>query len=131
MNTTVRTPIITIEPFDLKAAWPFEQEHHLVITAASSPDGMTFSATWVPVAIEPKGLVVARLDYQAAGNYMSVCTLMAPLFSCLLETNPARAGALINSTACLAMYLQEQTTDLSIDIFEQQYAGYEVSLMAE
>ena len=130
MNT-IRTPMITIEPFDLKEPWPFEQEHHLVIRADSRPYGMLFSGTWSPTAVEPKGLVVACLDYQSAGNYLYVCHLLAPLFSCLLmETSRERAGALMNSTACLAMYLQEHTTQGSIDLFERQHAGYEVSLMA-
>ena len=132
MANTIRVPMITIEPFDLKKSWPFEQEHHLVIRADSRPYGMLFSGVWSPRAVEPKGLVVACLDYESAGLYMYVCHLLAPLFSCLLmETDRARAGALMNSTACLASYLQQHTNQVSVDMFEAQHAGYEVSLMAK
>lgn len=127
-------PVCQVEPFPIHEAWPFHLGNHflVVFSEPTQGKGCRMWAEWHHVSEDPEGFILARLDYEVAGDVNRLMNAVAPIFECYLrERDRDMARDLMHSASLLCYLLQQHQTPQAHEAFENQWLGYETMLMSK
>lgn len=124
----------TVENFPIHEPWPFHLgEQCIFVMAEPTREGCRVWGEWMPEDASPDGFLLARLDYQVAGDVDRLMVAISPILECWMRTRDDKdlGQDLMRSASLLCFLLERCQTEQAHDWFERQWLGYETNRMSQ